>query len=814
MSSLLEQILALAPPGESPYVYAANVLGEVLPEKTGWFFWMLGAGSIINALNLVTNTVCIYMVGARRRLSESNPYWFVRLQYDHASGIPYVVPNALMTFLFFNGIFALLMQPYIWINYVSYKYRTRLAPNTGLFFWYGFIFIFDGSGMWISAFGTFYATLLPQLLVSPKNVGLCRALVHPAFLNTLCYGLPFVLFVAQIVTSALSQSAWRDVLLLEFDIVDNLRVLSQQWETGQIDQSLWNRTLILSEPLAEKILNSREAFVRNAVTSGAWYTLCFVFFMPSAVCLLYTLRGIVERKLWVPDVRLEDIGLRPPTPQHSGSGQTTPTSAAFLAPEHDARIQGRQRGQVHDPGGKVARMLQTAYYSAMLQFIVTGVCLGTAAGSWIWVAVDMRVMINPTLHAVTVILSVWVYSVVGIIVNAFICIRLKAIGFRLPKLAGYLAGVWGLGSSRENKGSRSRSVLDPYLWTWSNARYLGRSQGNRQSTLNTWSMTMSFQGSHRSTGSMSANQAPPSPFANKLRLANPPSAVLPAIPPPAPLGLPEMDSISLDSSRSKPQPIPHRRSTSPLRSGTTPAFDRSMDPEVEDDEEVPWGEPQPMASSPMSSSPGMNRFASTFATRVNALFADSRNPNQTHSQNRPRMSDAEIEAEAERSREASRREAERILTEEAAARRRAEEQALAQRAKEKEQQQRMMERAQLGRPVTPTRGMSLSPATSPRRDGSKEGETSWWELAKSKLTPTKEKEKELTPAQQIIAEARKQEKGKEKDQEKGKKSIDWPATPGVRSTDPTLLAMAAASRLAASPSNDHAFISGTLSSSP
>jgi hypothetical protein len=234
-----------------------------------------------------------------------------------------------------------------------------------------------------------------------------------------------------------------------------------------------------------------------------------------------------------------------------------------------------------------------------------------------------------------------------------------------------------------------------------------------------------------------------------------------------------------------------------------------MDPELDDDEDTPWGErpSRPQAASPNSGSPTVARFASTFANRVNSLFAvDAQNPNASH----PRMSDAELEAEAERSREQSRREAERILTEEAAARRRAEEQALAQRAQQRaqaEQQQRLMERAQLGRPVTPTRGMSLSPVASPRRE--KEGETSWWGMAKSKLTPTKEKEKEkdMTPAQQIVAEAR----GKEKD--KGKKSGDWPAQPGIRSTDPTLLAMAAASRTV-SPRNEDQFLSGTLSSSP
>lgn len=94
--------------------------------------------------NLVANLVCIYMLGARRKLGGISPYWIARLRYDHSSksswcacfvlfggwtdpglvvviagGIPYLVPNAVMTFLLFNGIFALLMQPYIWIVSLS-----------------------------------------------------------------------------------------------------------------------------------------------------------------------------------------------------------------------------------------------------------------------------------------------------------------------------------------------------------------------------------------------------------------------------------------------------------------------------------------------------------------------------------------------------------------------------------------------------------------------------------------------------------------------------------------------------------------------
>ncbi|KAG9078584.1 hypothetical protein FS749_009357 [Ceratobasidium sp. UAMH 11750] len=59
----------------------------------------------------------------------------------------------------------------------------------------------------------------------------------------------------------------------------------------------------------------------------------------------------------------------------------------------------------HDPGGrpwelnvtstaKTTKKLQTAYYSAMLQFVTTGLCLAVASGSWIWAAVDERVSIE------------------------------------------------------------------------------------------------------------------------------------------------------------------------------------------------------------------------------------------------------------------------------------------------------------------------------------------------------------------------------------------------------------------------------------
>lgn len=541
MSFLLE-LFAQAPTGESPYAYAAGEISKILPKNVHWFFWLLGVGSVVNAANLVLNLVCVYMIG-RRKLGGASPYWLVRLRYDHPSGVPYLVPNAIMTFLLFNGIFAFLMQPYIWINYVAYWNRS-VAPNTGLFFWYGFIFVFDGSGMWISAFGTFYATLLPQLLVS-NNTSTFNLMVHPTFLNTLCYGLPAILFVIQTVTSTLSQIAWRDMVVLQFAITDKLQILDNQWTASNgtsINQNTLEDTITLAEPLIGRLIASRVAFVRNAITCGAWYLLCFLFFTPSAIWLLHMLQRTVSRKLQfvtrMPETGREmqfqvalqaleprsmdheepttthtvpgDRGehrrrisgehrhrtsdepesLHPPPSYREGtdSNQTTPTSAVFLAPEHQdevvppspvvederedvdiTRPTANEHDQDHvhrpyDPGRhmpwevnhtKTTRKLQTAYYSAMLQFSATAFCLAIAAGSWLWAAADVHVMLDPTLHAVAVLMTVWVYPVIGIIVNTFICIRLRAIGFHLPKSKwmGYLSGVWASNSSRDRRAT-------------------------------------------------------------------------------------------------------------------------------------------------------------------------------------------------------------------------------------------------------------------------------------------------------------------------------------------------------------------------
>ncbi|KAG8743282.1 hypothetical protein FRC10_012245 [Ceratobasidium sp. 414] len=446
MPNFLQALLAAAPPGESPYAYVAAWLLQCLPVRSHWFFWMLAAGSFVSAVS----------VSSALSLNQADSF-FDRPTAQESGfeycGVPYLVPNAIMSFLVFNGIFALLMQPYVWIA----------------------------------------------------------------------------------VTSTLSQLAWRNMTLLSLTIAHNFQTLDHQWMTNNktIDSGLLNDTLALADPLVHRFIDSEFAFVRNAITCGAWYFLCFLFFTPSAIWLLYIIRRTLTHKLQfvtrMPtsevDIRLSvpvagfsesnshadagdhggreswkplpPVGLplphlpTPLTGDGSNRGQssagTTPTSAAFLVRAADVGQQpavvsptSLEHGDLahggldhshhpHDPGGrpwglnvtsttKTTKKLQTAYYSAMLQFATTGFCLAVASGLWIWAAVDRRVLIDLDVHAAAIMMTVWVYPLIGIAVNLFICIRLRAIGSSptspkpKSKLMGYLQEVWA-SSTRSAQGT-------------------------------------------------------------------------------------------------------------------------------------------------------------------------------------------------------------------------------------------------------------------------------------------------------------------------------------------------------------------------
>ena len=233
---------------------------------------------------------------------------------------------------------------------------------------------------------------------------------------------------------------------------------------------------------------------------------------------------------------------------------------------------------------------------------------------------------------------------------------------------------------------------------------------------------------------------------------------------------------------------PRPRSPSPLRSSfrvdpNTGGIqsDDGSDDNNDEDPDATWGR---RSHSP---NPSISQFASSFAQRVGS-FVSTVGSSAVSSSGLP--TEEELEREAERDRERSRREAERILTREAEERRL------------EEQERNLMEEKVLAmlntthatpKQISPARSQSMPSFETPSPTLSQRDSpiSSWWSAAKNRLTPTKEP---LTAAQQVIQDTKEKEKREKKEAKKvekdRKRSVDWPAVPENKFTNPTLLSLA------------------------
>ena len=210
------------------------------------------------------------------------------------------------------------------------------------------------------------------------------------------------------------------------------------------------------------------------------------------------------------------------------------------------------------------------------------------------------------------------------------------------------------------------------------------------------------------------------------------------------------------------------RPPSPLRNGYVPDTFTGIeghgdagddDDEDDDEDDTNWRSPSPTSS--------VSQFAANIAQRVGSFVGSM------GTRSSPLPTDAELEAEAERERDRSRREAERILTQEAEERRLVEERVLAMMHNSRSDSPKSL-------PPPPARAQTLPNTPSPSAS-QKESGPSWWTAAKNRLTPTKEP---LTPAQQIIQEAKAREKDKKSS--KGKEK-EWPSSAQSKHQDPAYL---------------------------
>ncbi|CAE6400155.1 unnamed protein product [Rhizoctonia solani] len=437
--SFIDSIILSAPPGSNPYTYAAKFVETIIPPKPDWYFSNIIASGVVAAINLISTIACFLVMWKRSQAGTGVGLWFFRLRYGkliHATNdIPALINHS---------------QPYIWLNYFAY-HTPSLQLTSRMYFWYGFVFIWDATGMWTSAFGTLYATLLPKLFtVTPSSNSALRGfLLHPITLNSLCFMPPFGLALTQIITSTYSAIGWSDLVHTQFALIDILTALATQWAASpahNLQDTLVQQASDLGALFLKQKDHSQHAFQKNAWTCGAWYLLCIVLFTPTAIWLLWVIKDTMNQR----SRRVTPHAPAPATPgalpiqqpHPTAFGDTQPRSsfAPFSrgnpvsknVPYKPSNTPGAganwtvnsQAGQAPQDDG--IRPLRRALYTASLQFAATFFCLGVAAGSWLWIAADAgRMIVSPTLHAVAILLTIWVYVVVGCLVNLFILIRTR-----------------------------------------------------------------------------------------------------------------------------------------------------------------------------------------------------------------------------------------------------------------------------------------------------------------------------------------------------------------------------------------------------
>ncbi|KAJ1301097.1 hypothetical protein OPQ81_003514 [Rhizoctonia solani] len=460
--SLIDTIVSSAPPGSNPYAYAADFIINIIPGKPQWYFGNIIASGVVGAINLISTISVFIVMWKRSQAGTGVGLWFFRLRYGHSSGVPYIMPNALTMFLFWNLIFMLLMQPYIWLNYVAFRAPT-LELTSRMYFWYGFVFIWDAVGMWTSAFGTLYATLLPRIFtVTPSSNNTLKGfLLHPITMNALCFIPPFGLAVTQVITSTYSAIRWSSLIHTQYALIETLTSLGAQWAESAshvLDSALLQKAQDLGALFLVQKDISQHAFQKNAGTCGgcAHVESRHMFPPPTttgALAIQQThppaFRDAQPRSSFAPFSRGQPASTNYPhkSPNTGAAGANWTVNSQAGQPQEDDSV----------------KQLRRALLTASLQFSATFICLGLAAGSWLWIATDAgRIIASSTLHAIGVLLTIWVYVVVGCLVNLFIFIRTRrpddspSTGNNVP-----LSAIKGSHASSSQSQTRSEQERKP-----------------------------------------------------------------------------------------------------------------------------------------------------------------------------------------------------------------------------------------------------------------------------------------------------------------------------------------------------------------
>ncbi|KAF8752029.1 hypothetical protein RHS01_07879 [Rhizoctonia solani] len=290
-----------------------------------------------------------------------------------------------------------------------------------------------------------------------------RVSPYPITLNVLCFMPPSGLALTQVITSTYSAIAWSDLVHTQFGLIDLLKMLAGQWAqsaTHDLDRALAARADDMGTLFLIQKDKSQVAFQKNAWTCKPNSLL------PAAHSLICSLRrGMVLtlHRLVHAYCRLATLGhqghdqptyppghtTRPASDEFQRSPDSTASSDCVRRRSAESSFapfsQGRQAAtntpykQPNTPGAVGANWttnsqagqnnddsIKPLKRALFCNLRLLSSVWGVASGSWLWIAADAgRLIVNPTLHALAILLTIWVYVIVGCLVNLFILIRTR-----------------------------------------------------------------------------------------------------------------------------------------------------------------------------------------------------------------------------------------------------------------------------------------------------------------------------------------------------------------------------------------------------
>ncbi|KAG8752923.1 hypothetical protein FRC12_011744 [Ceratobasidium sp. 428] len=429
--SYVQEILDSAPQGSNPYAYAADLLEAKLLPRQKSFDRILVVLASFAAINLLSTITTIVVLWRRSRSGSGIGFWFFKTRHSHPSGIPYITPNTLTMYLFWDTVFVLLMQLIIGLRFATARH-SKLQGKSSLFFWYSFAYSCNGIGIWLSAFGTLYTILLPRLWAfTSAEHHIASIIFHPVLLNSTCLVPPLMLFITQTTTSTLAAIMWGKLVQTNHWVIEMLCTLATQWNTNQeVDTALRQRVIEAGPLLMQKIDTARSAYQRSSGTCAVWYLLCLIVFVPTAVWLMSIVSKSVNHQTRPARSCAVPISAAPTHLDQTHAPNTQISVASIPARCSPIRKGAITNSPIFNRAGNgttrddATERLRWAYVTVGLQLLATFLYTAVAAGAWLWTLIHARGLIaSGKLRAAVVLWCMGVLSIVGCFVNLFILLR-------------------------------------------------------------------------------------------------------------------------------------------------------------------------------------------------------------------------------------------------------------------------------------------------------------------------------------------------------------------------------------------------------